>query len=99
MVTEYAPGISLDEFVHSGGPASIERALGIFQRTPDGIEHAHGSGSMQRHIKPANNLLADNGQVKVMDLAFPCPRPPGTPDATQPGWTHGIDVARADPRG
>ena len=70
MVMEYVAGISLDEFIRSGGPVPVERALGIFRRALDGIEHAHHSGIVHRDIKPANIMLADNGQVKVMDFGI-----------------------------
>jgi len=70
MVMEYVAGISLDEFIRSGGPVPVERALGIFRRALDGIEHAHGCGIVHRDIKPANIMLADSGQVKVMDFGI-----------------------------
>ena len=70
MVMEYVPGISLDEFVRSGGPVPVERALSIFRQALDGIEHAHGCGIVHRDIKPANIMLADSGQVKVMDFGI-----------------------------
>ena len=70
MVMEYVPGISLDEFVRSGGPVPVERALSIFRRALDGIEHAHQCGIVHRDIKPANIMLADSGAVKVMDFGI-----------------------------
>jgi len=70
MVMEYVPGISLDEFVRSGGPVPVERALSIFRRALDGIEHAHRCGIVHRDIKPANIMLADSGAVKVMDFGI-----------------------------
>ncbi len=70
MVMEYVAGISLDEFIRSGGAVPVERALAIFRRALDGIEHAHSSGIVHRDIKPANIMLADNGQVKVMDFGI-----------------------------
>jgi len=70
MVMEYVAGVSLDEFVRSGGPIPVERALSIFGRALDGIEHAHHCGIVHRDIKPANIMLADNGQVKVMDFGI-----------------------------
>ena len=70
LVMEYVSGIPLDEFVRSGGPVPAERALSIFRRALDGIEHAHDRGIVHRDIKPANIMLADNGQVKVMDFGI-----------------------------
>ncbi|HEY9064934.1 MAG TPA: protein kinase [Burkholderiaceae bacterium] len=70
LVMEYVAGISLDEFIRAGGPVPVERALSIFRRALDGIEHAHHNGIVHRDIKPANIMLADNGQVKVMDFGI-----------------------------
>ena len=70
MLMEYVAGVSLDVFVRSGGPVPVERALSIFRRALDGIEHAHHCGIVHRDIKPANIMLADNGQVKVMDFGI-----------------------------
>jgi serine/threonine protein kinase len=70
LVMEYVAGISLDEFIRTGGPVPVERALSIFRRALDGIEHAHHCGIVHRDIKPANIMLADNGQVKVMDFGI-----------------------------
>lgn len=70
MVMEFVAGISLDEFIRSGGPVPLTRALGIFRRALDGIEHAHRNGIVHRDIKPANIMLADSGAVKVMDFGI-----------------------------
>ncbi len=70
MVMEFIAGISLDEFIRSGGPVPVERALVMFGQALAGIEHAHGCGIVHRDIKPANIMLADNGQVKVMDFGI-----------------------------
>jgi serine/threonine-protein kinase len=66
MVMEYVAGISLEDFVRSGGPVPVARALRIFRSALEGVEHAHGQGIVHRDLKPANIMLADNGEVKVM---------------------------------
>jgi serine/threonine protein kinase len=70
MVMEYVAGISLDEFIRSGGPVPVERALTIFRSALEGIAHAHDNGIVHRDIKPANIMLADSGEVKVMDFGI-----------------------------
>jgi serine/threonine-protein kinase len=70
LVMEFVPGVALDEFIRSGGPVPVARALGIFRRVLDAIEHAHAAGIVHRDIKPANIMLADSGQVKVMDFGI-----------------------------
>ncbi|HSW19800.1 MAG TPA: protein kinase, partial [Ramlibacter sp.] len=54
----------------SGGPVPVGRALSIFRRALDGIEHAHRNGIVHRDIKPANIMVADSGAVKVMDFGI-----------------------------
>ena len=100
MVMEYVAGISLDEFVRGGGPVPVERALSIFRRALDGIEHAHHCGIVHRDIKPANIMLADNGQVKVMDfgIARALDSQERLTRLGQVAGTAKVDVARADPR-
>ena len=70
MVMEFIAGIALDEFIRSGGPVPVERALDMFGQVLGGIEHAHRCGVIHRDIKPANIMLADGGQVKVMDFGI-----------------------------
>jgi eukaryotic-like serine/threonine-protein kinase len=70
IVMEFLAGVSLDEFIRSGGPVPVERALHMFRQVLDGIEHAHRCGVIHRDIKPANIMLADGGQVKVMDFGI-----------------------------
>jgi eukaryotic-like serine/threonine-protein kinase len=67
---EFVAGIALDEFIRSGGPVPVERALDMFGQVLDGIEHAHRCGVIHRDIKPANIMLADSGHLKVMDFGI-----------------------------
>ena len=108
LVMEYVQGISLDEFVRSGGPVAPERALTICRRALDGIGHAHRCGIVHRDIKPANIMLADSGQVKVMDFgiarALDCHEPltrhgqvAGTAKSMSPEQIRGVQAdARSD---
>jgi serine/threonine-protein kinase len=70
MVMEFVPGVSLDEFIRAGGPVAVPRALALFRRVLDAIDHAHACGIVHRDIKPANIMLGDTGQVKVMDFGI-----------------------------
>ena len=70
MVMEFIAGIALDEFIRSGGPVPAERALDMFRQVLGGIEHAHRCGVIHRDIKPANIMLADSGDLKVMDFGI-----------------------------
>lgn len=49
---------------------STDRALDIFCKVCQGIEHAHAHGMIHRDIKPANILVGINGAVKVADFGI-----------------------------
>ncbi|MDH5538315.1 MAG: protein kinase [Rhizobacter sp.] len=70
MVMEYVPGITLEDFVRSGGPVPVERALHMFRGVLEGVDQAHRQGIVHRDLKPANLMLTDSGAVKVMDFGI-----------------------------
>lgn len=49
---------------------STDRALDIFSKVCQGIEHAHANGVIHRDIKPANILVGIDGAVRVADFGI-----------------------------
>lgn len=75
IVSEYAPGGSLQEWLHKhGGQApSIEAAIEMTKEILDGLEHLHEQQIIHRDLKPDNILLqretprlADFGIARVI---------------------------------
>ncbi len=87
MVIEYVPGRSLDALIRQLGPMPWERAVPLFAKALEGIEHAHQLGILHRDIKPANIMLTDAGAVKVTD--FGIARALGTSRMTRTGFVVG----------
>ena len=59
-LTEYAREHRLD----------LRRRLGLFQQTCRAVEAAHRALIVHRDLKPSNVLVADDGQVKLLDFGI-----------------------------
>ena len=70
MVMEYVRGETLDEVLRKSGAISCERAVSLFCKALEGIDHAHRLGIIHRDIKPANMMLTETGELKVMDFGI-----------------------------
>ena len=65
-------GVSLDDWLHDashriGTSERLEEGLDIFIKVCDALAYAHHRGVIHRDIKPANIMVADFGQVYLMD--------------------------------
>ena len=56
------------EHMLEGGPLSFERGLDIATKLARGVAALHRIGVAHRDIKPENVLVADDGQVRLIDL-------------------------------
>ena len=70
MIMEFVRGRTLEEMMHERGHLPLQLALRLFVQALDGIEHAHGFGIVHRDVKPANIMVTETGQVKVMDFGI-----------------------------
>ena len=70
MVMEFVRGETLDDVIRKYGSMSIERAVPLFCKALEGIDHAHRMGIVHRDLKPANVMLTDSGSIKVMDFGI-----------------------------
>ncbi|MGH7296844.1 MAG: serine/threonine-protein kinase, partial [Polyangiaceae bacterium] len=86
------PGTTLADVLASnaagGGGDWYEsfRALQIFVTVCNAVAFAHARGVVHRDLKPENVMVADHGQVYVMDWGIA--RIAGQPRAPQPGTAH-----------
>src|SRR4030095_5222915 len=67
MVMEFVRGETLEGLVNRQGPLSVEEFVEICMQTRAALAHAHSLGVVHRDLKPANIMMAETGNVKVMD--------------------------------
>jgi serine/threonine protein kinase len=67
LVSEFVRGQSLAELAK---PVSVEQALKIGLGLSAGLRAAHLSGVLHRDVKPANAILADGGEAKLLDFGL-----------------------------
>ncbi len=72
MTMEYLSGKSLAQILRApdfkGMPQ--ERAVEILEHIADALKFAHDSGIVHADFKPANVIITDSGQVKVIDFGI-----------------------------
>jgi serine/threonine protein kinase len=66
-VMEYVDGPSLEVELERG-PLSRERAVPIRRGLAAALDYAHEAGIVHRDVKPANVVLAPDGQAKLVEL-------------------------------
>jgi serine/threonine protein kinase len=67
LVSEFVRGQSLAELAK---PVSVEQVLRIGLGLAAGLRAAHQSGVLHRDVKPANAILADGGEAKLLDFGL-----------------------------
>ena len=69
IVMEYVAGRTLDALIRAGRLPMAD-ALGYAVQIADALSAAHAAGIIHRDIKPGNIMVADSGQVKVLDFGL-----------------------------
>ena len=69
VVTEYAPGPSLSEYIDKHGSVGPEMLFGLATGLAEALTTIHAAGIMHRDLKPSNIILTDAGP-KVIDFGI-----------------------------
>jgi serine/threonine protein kinase len=69
VVTEYAPGPSLSEYMDKQGAVRGEMLFGLATGLAEALTVIHAAGIMHRDLKPSNIILTDAGP-KVIDFGI-----------------------------
>jgi serine/threonine protein kinase len=66
---EFVPGRTLDQLIGRKG-LRLNEALKYAVQITDALAQAHSAGIIHRDLKPSNVIVAENGQVKVLDFGL-----------------------------
>src|SRR3984957_17288463 len=69
MVTEYADGPSLAEYIDTYGPLTAEMLYGLATGLAEALTVIHAAGIVHRDLKPSNVILGQDGP-KVIDFGI-----------------------------
>jgi serine/threonine-protein kinase len=70
LVMELVDGRTLAELLEQTPRLPVDRAVAIASTVCDALRVAHAAGLVHRDIKPGNIMVADDGQVKVVDFGI-----------------------------
>ena len=70
LVYQFAPGRALTEFCNGRETMQVKRVLEVMIRVLDAIHYAHGQNILHRDLTPANILLDDNDQPRILDFGI-----------------------------
>jgi eukaryotic-like serine/threonine-protein kinase len=70
IALEHLEGRPLSAIVSPGSPLPWPEALRIVQRVAEALHHAHAQGVVHRDVKPANIVLLDSGEPKILDFGI-----------------------------
>lgn len=70
MVMEFCEGPTLHEVVERVAPLPSPLVASLVRALADGLEFVHGHGLVHADIKPANVLLAKDGNLKITDFGI-----------------------------
>jgi len=70
MALEHLSGRTLEELLAERRPMEWREALRVLWRVAAALHHAHAQGVVHRDVKPANIMLLDSGEPKIMDFGI-----------------------------
>ena len=88
---EYVPGKALDQLIGRKG-LRLNDALKYAVQIADALAQAHSAGIVHRDLKPSNVIVADDGNVKVLDFGLAKLIEVSTVDVGETGPTRAHDA-------
>jgi len=82
MAMEFVTGTNLQELLAGGGRLAFHQVAAVARQAAEALDYAHGCGVVHRDIKPGNLVLAEGGQLKILDFGI---ARIASADATRPG--------------
>jgi len=70
ITMEYVSGQDLKGLIRQSGRLAVETAVSIARQVCDGLEEAHGLGTVHRDLKPGNIMVDRDGQARIMDFGI-----------------------------
>ena len=70
LVTEFVDGADLARVVHKGGALPADCAAVVGSRVAEALDYVHYNALLHRDVKPANVMVARDGEVKLMDFGI-----------------------------
>jgi len=70
IAMEYVQGQTLQQILQTVRFVPVHIAAIIIYQICRGLQHAHAQGIVHRDMKPANIIISDSGQVKILDFGI-----------------------------
>ncbi len=70
MALELLRGRTLDTILREKGPLPWREGLRLVQRLAEALHEAHSHGVVHRDVKPANVMVLESGEPKIMDFGI-----------------------------
>jgi formylglycine-generating enzyme required for sulfatase activity/predicted Ser/Thr protein kinase len=70
IVMEYVDGINLQEVLRGSEVPTLIQRMKVMSQVAAGLHYAHERGIIHRDVKPANIMVATNGNVKILDFGI-----------------------------
>jgi serine/threonine-protein kinase len=70
IALEFLTGQTLDKRLAATGALPWEEAFRIAAGVADALRHAHARGIIHRDVKPANVMILDSGEPKILDFGI-----------------------------
>ncbi|MGW7680917.1 serine/threonine-protein kinase [Kribbella sp. NPDC054772] len=68
LATELVPGRTMDDRMHADGAMDARRVAEVGIQLTDALRTIHAADLVHRDVKPENVMIADDGQIRLIDF-------------------------------